>query len=114
MRKVKIEKNIRDKWIKSLRSGRYKQTEGRLFDGGSYCCLGVLARNLGFKKEQIEGIGDFSNESFYFKNKEKIPKFIVDNLINTEFSNTLIKMNDDLYYDFEEIADYIEKNSIGY
>lgn len=29
------------KWVKALRSGKYKQTTGRLAREGAYCCLGV-------------------------------------------------------------------------
>jgi hypothetical protein len=33
---------IAKKWIAALRSGKYMQTTGRLRDGNSFCCLGVL------------------------------------------------------------------------
>ena len=34
---------IKKKWLKALRSGKFKQTRGLLKDGqGGYCCLGVL------------------------------------------------------------------------
>lgn len=31
------------RWIKALKSGKYKQGENMLFNGVEYCCLGVLA-----------------------------------------------------------------------
>lgn len=37
------------KWIKALRSGKYKQTKDHLRDKHGYCCLGVACRV--FKKE---------------------------------------------------------------
>jgi hypothetical protein len=33
---------IKQKWIKALRSRKYKQGRGRLRMGDKYCCLGVL------------------------------------------------------------------------
>lgn len=33
---------VKDKWVKALRSGDYKQTSGQLRDHNGYCCLGVL------------------------------------------------------------------------
>lgn len=36
---------IKDKWLKALRSGRYRQGFGRLRTAsGGYCCLGVLSK----------------------------------------------------------------------
>lgn len=39
----------RKKWVKALRSGKYKQAEGQLRDGDRFCCLGVLCDVLGMK-----------------------------------------------------------------
>ncbi len=38
-------KSIKNKWVKALRSGKYKQGTGQLRseNGMSFCCLGVLA-----------------------------------------------------------------------
>ncbi len=41
-----MNKRIKKLWLKALRSGKFKQTKGRLRykteDGYAYCCLGVL------------------------------------------------------------------------
>ena len=37
-----MNKAIKKQWIKALRSGEYKQNQGALRDGDSFCCLGVL------------------------------------------------------------------------
>jgi hypothetical protein len=47
-----MKKSVAMKWVKALRSGRYKQTDGQLMYRGldgkpSYCCLGVLCRVVG-------------------------------------------------------------------
>lgn len=44
-----MKKEIADIWVKALRSGNYKQTEGHLKAGDGYCCLGVLCEVLGAK-----------------------------------------------------------------
>jgi hypothetical protein len=42
-----MRKSIKNKWVKALRSGKYKQGTGQLHseneEGKSFCCLGVLA-----------------------------------------------------------------------
>lgn len=100
------------KWIKALRSGRYKQaTEGLIREcmpGESgpvtgYCCLGVLAKVCGVKSKNFESIdhkGILSKE------------FIKSNKLNitTTRQKKLARMNDCDGYIFKEIADYIEKN----
>lgn len=38
-----MDKKVKKKWVKALRSGKYKQTQSRLQSpDGSFCCLGVL------------------------------------------------------------------------
>lgn len=37
-----MKKSLKDRWIKALLSGEYKQGKGRLKKGEGYCCLGVL------------------------------------------------------------------------
>jgi hypothetical protein len=37
-------KKVKDKWVRALRSGKYKQATGTLYDPATkgFCCLGVL------------------------------------------------------------------------
>lgn len=37
-----MNKEIKEQWLKALRSGEYKQTTHTLRDEDGYCCLGVL------------------------------------------------------------------------
>lgn len=37
-----MNKLVKEAWLNRLRSGKYKQGQGALFDGKSHCCLGVL------------------------------------------------------------------------
>lgn len=46
-------------WVAALRSGEYKQGNGRLYcpDENSYCCLGVLAKLNGLSVEEDQDGG---------------------------------------------------------
>lgn len=37
-----MDKNVKRRWIRALKSGKYTQTQGCLKDDFGYCCLGVL------------------------------------------------------------------------
>jgi len=38
-----MKERIKNKWVKALRSGEYKQCKGQLKRNGKFCCLGVLS-----------------------------------------------------------------------
>lgn len=52
-----MKKEIADKWVEALRSGKYKQGTRRLYDPptNSYCCLGVLCEIQGVKTLTEQG-----------------------------------------------------------
>lgn len=97
----KLEPKVKEKWVKALRSRKYKQTKGqlcrRIRKNGvrfkAYCCLGVL-------KEVVEGkpLGE-KRGAYAFP-------FILPMEIEKEYSN----YNDMLGVSFKEIADKIEKD----
>lgn len=37
-----MNQEIKQRWLAALRSGEYQQAHGRLRNGDSFCCLGVL------------------------------------------------------------------------
>lgn len=37
-----MNQELKAKWVAALRSGNYKQAQGKLQDGDALCCLGVL------------------------------------------------------------------------
>jgi hypothetical protein len=104
-----MDKQLKQKWIKALRSGEYVQGTGKLVrDAGSYdrfCCLGVLVDVLGgewtderFDNYELNGLS-YDQESF------------IDGgygIGKTDQKN-LATMND-LGQSFIQIADWIEKN----
>jgi hypothetical protein len=101
-----MDAEIKTKWLKALRSGRYKQGNSELLnDRGSYCCLGVLAKVQGAKKNEILHCGYLTDDlakyaaGIKIKSQHLLAKFNDGN----PDSSTVVKS-------FKEIADYIEKN----
>lgn len=112
-----MKKKIADKWVKALRSGKFKQTQGQLQDAEGFCCLGVLcilaeqegvdvARKtykhgphlkggvLEYQKAVMEW-ADLSSDDGFFE--------------LSGISSSLVDKNDS-GESFEEIADFIEKH----
>ena len=91
---------LKEKWVKALRSGEYKQAFLSLRSGQSYCCLGVLCVVAGLTiTDDGCGVDIAGKPSGYLPIKE------------------LIGHDPDLFWDkndggmpFPEIADYIEQN----
>jgi hypothetical protein len=103
-----MKKIIKKKWINALRSGKFQQGTGCLWDSkdNSYCCLGVLC--------EITGNGNNRNmENDYPKdinpddpNKNTIQPFLG---LSANIQIKLASLNDG-GCDFKEIANYISKN----
>lgn len=106
-----MDQKIKQKWIRALRSGRYKQTQNQLHDGKAYCCLGVLCRVVGAK---------YQNRAFHWNGYSE--RGILPDKLRRELKITpsqedrLTIMNDGDYskeytapQTFKQIADYIEK-----
>lgn len=54
-----MKRDVMRKWVKALRSGKYKQTIGKLKNEDGYCCLGVLCDiKAKEQKKKFNGIGD--------------------------------------------------------
>ena len=56
--------DIKDMWVKALRSGEYEQGVGALCENGKYCCLGVLA-DIASKKGVTEKYITSDGAGFY-------------------------------------------------
>lgn len=109
-----MNKTIKQKWLKALRSGKYKQTQGYLKNEGGYCCLGVLC-DLAAK----EGIGTWDGDYFssgYITVDGLLPARVMKwaglsrNYGITYKKSTLDSLNDN-GSSFKEIADIIEKRA---
>ena len=87
-----MKREVRDNWVKALRSGEYEQGEMNLKDRGKYCCLGVLGEINGVDLDtpadgRYAAIEPFHAPYDWMK---------------------FASMNDCGLYDFNQIADYIE------
>ena len=108
---------IKARWLKALRSGRYKQAKEQLrtgFQPGpySYCCLGVLC-DLARKS----GIGEWDDGKFN-GHAGDLPEVVVD-WAGLESSNPEVMTRAGIDYlanlndggrTFKQIANYIEKS----
>lgn len=97
-----MKKEIADRWVAALRSGKYKQGKGELHDkvNNTYCCLGVLC--------EIEGIK--SSLDYLIESKEN--PLISDSGYIQSLDYPLSTLNDGYESDesltFDEIADVIQ------
>lgn len=101
-------------WVKALRSGKYKQGKGSLFENGRYCCLGVLT-HLAVKEGVIKKIYGFSLDSSVmewaglnspFGRYDKNSKVVSDLAAENDGYNVKAKT-------FKQIADIIESEPEG-
>jgi hypothetical protein len=109
-----MNKDLKDKWIKALRSGNYKQGNRQLrSNNNEYCSLGVLC--------DVGDLGEWKND----RNGEKRFKFAATGVaclmaipdavlhiigLNCVTACELMSMNDTEGKSFDQIADYIEEN----
>ena len=90
-RKFMLEAEIRDKWIRALRSGRYSQGYGYWHVRGWVCTVEVILHELGYE--------DFG------------PRQPLIPLIGVDLCKQVIGLNDQLQWSFEEIADWLETHT---
>lgn len=117
-----MKQNIAKKWVKALRSGKYKQGFGELKSSvihPKHCCLGVLCEL--YIQDTGKGIKDFNS------GKQELPstvmrwagfkettsnlgcvKFFTQNEDLIEYYDSLADLNDD-GFSFEYIAKIIDK-----
>lgn len=105
-----MDAKIKKKWVKALRSGKYKQAVNRLHwpKEGTHCCLGVLAAECDALNK------DGSTRSKLGPGGAKyigaLPhKFLQQIGLSAVAQNELIKKNDVYRETFGAIADYIEE-----
>ena len=98
---------VKERWIRDLRSRRYKQIRSKLRDyGNGRCCLVVLCDAVDPTRWHYES---------YWVDKSlsevEIPRTLRNALgISVDAQNELIKMNDQEKLSFRKIALWIEKN----
>ena len=112
-----MNKNLKKRWVKWLRSGRYFRTQRQLVNtkGNAFCCLGVLADIQGCKWDgRTPFLGDVrisadsgGNPSKGFNGAYIQPKYAGG--LDMTFQRKLAFMNDS-GVSFKKIADWIVKN----
>lgn len=124
-----MNRDVKERWVKALRSGKYKQAKRRLVqvkrtpvlnrEKRSYCCLGVLCE-IAVQDNIIGPATPYAihGGDYAYSNHETFPPpqvkewsgFDVNSLrfeIDNE-SYSIVGLNDDLEWSFDQIADLIE------
>lgn len=102
-------KELRDKWVAALRSGRYKQGKYRLRDReGGFCPLGVLLDVSGLG----EWIGGVDGPYSYKPHNGEYPflHHVPENLIPLKKQRVIIRGNDFNQVSFHEVARWVQEN----
>lgn len=118
MKKIKLEKKFRTKWLKALTSGSYRQADGILVDvkksKNNYCCLGVACRMINIPVKDMD-TKEMPSELLP-KEKKQLPAAFFANSFarnkDSKFAKDLAKKND-AGDSFKKIAKYIEKTTVG-
>lgn len=117
-----------EQWTAALRSGKYSQGQNTLCDGTNYCCLGVLAEEAGFPKQEVsDGVINYIFDATriedavipsIYRNKILEDLDLTINVPSMDLygepypqevlHNRLMSMNDN-GVTFEQIAAYIEQ-----
>ena len=113
-----MNKEIADRWIKALRSGKYPQIQGKLRKEEGFCCLGVLC-DIHDNKQWGDDLGGFS----YLSNSGVIPEKVrkwagmksrdgshLPRMGYPERRNRNLSGLNDNGRTFEQIADVIEEH----
>jgi hypothetical protein len=111
-----MDKRIKNRWIKALTSGKYKQGQNDLRNvNETYCCLGVLLCVLDNKGWTLRKLrGSFQPTEWHHKRQMKNNEFLSFSLIKElkigkDDQQQLADMNDD-GVSFKKIAKWIGKN----
>ncbi len=119
----KLPEDFKQKWVAALRSGKYVQANGTLYreterngkDKLEMCCLGVACHVAGIPLESMnhKGLPTHLKRNNPI-NFDKLPEDIAD-ISDDQYDNSiglgvLAQMNDSGNYDFDAIADFIDKN----
>jgi len=111
-------KGVIRKWVKALRSGKYKQSRGYLMqqyatNKNSHCCLGVLcelALEKGIVTRSKEPLGIFRYDQARYILPVAVAKWAgIEAVPRLSNAGSLTTLNDRLLYDFNQIADVIEE-----
>ena len=97
-------------WIKALRSGKFKQGKNRLQESKTeYCCLGVACKVL-IPKHLLETHGKGLLIGKEPEDQLHSPQWLADIDFNFDVTTgkSLMRLNDEENFTFNEIADLLE------
>lgn len=114
---------VKRKWLAALRSGKYKQTTGALYDSTNdgFCCLGVLCHIEGADKEDLRfsgqpaDVGMFTDAllSYHEMTTEQANKYSTESFsFSVKYKRKLTPLsvlNDERKLTFKQIANIIER-----
>ena len=101
---------VKARWIKALRSGRYSQVAGVLHNEEGYCCLGVLCRVDGRRFLPVSGGFQIFDKVIRVWRESMPPTDLLEKAqLSKPKAEKLADMNDK-GKTFSQIADWIEKN----
>lgn len=108
-----MKKEVADKWVEALRSGKYKKGQKQLFNelDNTYCCLGVLCVINQVKPVFVyEDLPQFDGDSGVLSDNLRDRFGMISKNGNLGIDNCLSMLNDDSLenYSFDEIADIIQ------
>lgn len=112
-----MKKEIADKWVAALRSGKFKKTTDNLHTNYGYCCLGVLCELSPFFWDEDD---KFPWPRVMLGKTTTLPEEVMEwagmksgcgliILPDGKVQTPLTVANDDYRWDFNKIADHIEK-----
>lgn len=98
-----MDKLLKTRWVKALRSGKYKKTTGYMMKSGvGFCCLGVLCDIQKVNWEETLRLNT-SNIDSAFPNKK------LSGGLDDQQQECLANLNDS-GHEFDYIADFIERH----
>jgi hypothetical protein len=102
-----VDAELKEKWLKALRSGQYRQGTGRLRTADDcYCALGVLCDTSGKGRWVVDEAG-----CRMYKTDDWTAYVLPSpDLIDEDQRDEIILLNDGEGKSFAEIADWIEEN----
>jgi hypothetical protein len=101
-----MNRELKQKWINALRSGSYIQGRNRLRNlDNSFCCLGVLCDIVDNSKWERGKYQYIYSYHAYHSSYHMLRK-----LMTLSHQIELINLNDKEKADFNQIADWIERN----
>ena len=109
-----MNQEIKQRWIKALRSGEYQQGKESLYHCGKFCCLGVLT-DLYIKEHGLQWNQDSADLWSFEEEGGVLPRSVqkwsgIDFPNPTILSDRATDHNDNYDLSFNEIAALIEED----